>query len=42
MILFVIRTHEMDKAVRKKSKKSKPGPFGYYTANTAKNFQEQQ
>jgi hypothetical protein len=41
MLLFVIRTHEMDEAMRKKSKKKKPeGSFGHYTANTAKTFQE--
>jgi hypothetical protein len=41
MLLFVIRTHEMDEAMRKKAKKKRPeGSFGYYTANTAKTFQE--
>ena len=38
MILFVIRSHEMDKATRKKAKTSKPGAFGHYTANTERNF----
>lgn len=38
MILFVIRSHEMDKAMRKKAKKSKRGAFGHYTADTARHF----
>jgi hypothetical protein len=40
MILFVIRTDEMDKAIRKKGKKRKQGPFGYYSSATSKNFKE--
>lgn len=42
MLLFVIRTHELDRAVRTKSKqkKNRSGPFGYYTSNTAKTFKE--
>jgi hypothetical protein len=40
MILFVIRTDEMDKAIRKKGKKRKQGPFGYYSSATTKNFKE--
>lgn len=42
MILFVIRTHEMDKAMRRKAKKSKKEvkPFGYYTAMTTKTYKE--
>ena len=38
MILFVIRSHEMDSAMRKKEKTSKPGAFGYYTSNTQRHF----
>ena len=43
MILFVIRTHEMDKALRRKQRKSsrlgqQQGPFGYYTAATSKTY----
>lgn len=42
MLLFVIRTHEMDEAMRKKSKKKKPtGPFSHYTSKTIKVYQEQ-
>lgn len=41
MLLFVIRTNELDKAVRKKQKKNKnQGPFGYYTSSTNKTFQD--
>jgi hypothetical protein len=42
MLLFVIRTHELDRAVRAKSKlkKNQAGPFGYYTSNTAKAFKD--
>lgn len=40
MILFVIRTHEMDKAIRKKSKKQQVGAFGFYTAETVKTYKE--
>mmetsp|Transcript_14446 Transcript_14446/g.22575 ORF Transcript_14446/g.22575 Transcript_14446/m.22575 type:complete len:82 (-) Transcript_14446:74-319(-) len=29
MILFVIRTHEFDKAMSKKKRKKTPSPFGY-------------
>lgn len=38
MLLFVIRTYEMDEAMVKKARRSKPGPFGYYTSNTSKTF----
>jgi len=43
MILFVIRTHEMDKALRRKQRKSsrlgqQQGPFGYYTAATSRTY----
>jgi Endoplasmic reticulum-based factor for assembly of V-ATPase len=38
MLLFVIRTHEMDKAMRKKAKK-KPSPFGHYSSESAKLYQ---
>jgi hypothetical protein len=38
MILFVIRTHEMDKAMRRKDRKRTVQPFGVYTAASAKNF----
>lgn len=40
MILFVIRTHEMDEAMRKKKKKSKknPSPFGHYSSATEKTY----
>lgn len=37
MLLFVIRTHEMDKAMRKKNKKQK-SPFGHYSSSTAKSY----
>jgi len=41
MLLFVIRTHELDRAMRIKSKKAKQtGPFGYYTSQTARTFKE--
>jgi len=41
MLLFVIRTNELDKAVRKKQKKNKnQGPFGYYTSYTSKTYQD--
>lgn len=41
MILFVIRTNEMDKALRKKQRKScHQGPFGYYTATTSKTYKD--
>jgi hypothetical protein len=40
MILFVIRTDEMDRAIRKKSRKKKQGPFGYYSSATSKTFKE--
>jgi hypothetical protein len=40
MILFVIRTDEMDKAIRKKGRKRKQGPFGYYSSATSKTFKE--
>jgi hypothetical protein len=40
MILFVIRTDEMDKAMRKKARKRKQGPFGYYSSATSKTFKE--
>ena len=40
MILFVIRTHEMEKAITKKSKKKKAHqPFGHYTAETSRTYQ---
>jgi len=38
MVLFVIRSHEMDKATRKKAKTAKPGAFGHYTSNTERHF----
>mmetsp|Transcript_10618 Transcript_10618/g.29276 ORF Transcript_10618/g.29276 Transcript_10618/m.29276 type:complete len:301 (-) Transcript_10618:198-1100(-) len=43
MILFVIRTHEMDQAVRSKQAKQKKsqkggGAFGPYTANTVRHY----
>jgi hypothetical protein len=41
MILFVIRTHELDKAIVKKKKKytsRSNHPFGYYTAASAKSY----
>lgn len=38
MILFVIRSHEMDKAMRTKAKTQKVGAFGYYTAKTKRHF----
>jgi hypothetical protein len=43
MLLFVIRTHELDRAVRSKSRQAKnqPGPFGYYTSKTAKTFKDE-
>jgi hypothetical protein len=45
MILFVIRSHEMDKATRQKAKKqantTTGGAFGYYTARTARHFKDQ-
>jgi hypothetical protein len=40
MILFVIRTNELDKAIRKKGKKRRQGPFGYYSSATSKTFKE--
>jgi len=40
MLLFVIRTHEMDRAIRRKSRKKKQGPFGHYTSQTSKTFKE--
>ncbi|EEC43270.1 predicted protein [Phaeodactylum tricornutum CCAP 1055/1] len=39
MILFVIRTNEMDKAIRKKQRRKKDyQPFGVYSANSSKTF----
>jgi hypothetical protein len=38
MILFVIRSHEMDKATRKKARREKPRTFGHYTSNTERTF----
>lgn len=41
MLLFVIRTHELDKALVKKKKKyfsSSQHPFGHYTAKSAKSY----
>ena len=38
MILFVIRSHEMDVASRKKAKKARPGAFGHYTSHTERHF----
>lgn len=39
MLLFVIRTHEMDRAMRRKDKKRKKStPFGSYTANSSKTY----
>jgi Endoplasmic reticulum-based factor for assembly of V-ATPase len=40
MILFVIRTHEMEHAMLKKQKRSKDGPFGHYTADTVRTYKE--
>jgi len=41
MLLFVIRTHEMDKALRRKERKSgNQGPFGYYKSTTSKTFKD--
>ena len=49
MILFVIRTHEVDKAMRSKQRKQQQeksgsnGPskaFGYYTANTERHYKD--
>ena len=41
MLLFVIRTHEMEKALRRKQRKTgKQGPFGYYTATTSKTYKD--
>jgi Endoplasmic reticulum-based factor for assembly of V-ATPase len=45
MILFVIRTHEMDAALRKKKRKQArhhPSPFGHYTATTEKSYRSQE
>lgn len=39
MTLFVIRSHEMDASVRKKSKKSHVNPFGYNKQRAMKTFQ---
>jgi hypothetical protein len=43
MLLFVIRTHEMDEAMRKKSKRatSTQVPFSQYTSETKKTFVEE-
>jgi hypothetical protein len=43
MLLFVIRTHEMDRAMRRKSKihGRQQAPFGYYTSNTRKTYKDQ-
>jgi hypothetical protein len=38
MILFVIRTNELDRVIRKKGRKKKQGPFGYYSSATPKEF----
>jgi len=38
MILFVIRNHEMDSSVRKKSRTRKENPFGYSKARSKKTF----
>ena len=39
MILFVIRTHELEKALRLKNKQSSNRkPFGHYSSNTRKHF----
>jgi uncharacterized membrane protein len=38
MLLFVIRTHEMDKAMRKKTKKKTVKPFGPYSSASIKTF----
>lgn len=39
MLLFVIRTHEIDRATRSKSKKRiGTQPFGHYSSNTEKRF----
>lgn len=38
MILFVIRSHEIDKATSKRARTMKTGAFGYYTANTERHF----
>uniref|UniRef100_A0A6T6FH22 Uncharacterized protein n=1 Tax=Craspedostauros australis TaxID=1486917 RepID=A0A6T6FH22_9STRA len=36
MILFVIRTHELERHTRKKNKNAAKKPFGHYTSNTAR------
>jgi hypothetical protein len=43
MLLFVIRTHEMDEAMRKKSKRATQTqvPFSQYTSETKKTFVEE-
>jgi hypothetical protein len=43
MLLFVIRTHELDRAVRSKARmaKNQHGPFGYYTSKTVKTFKDE-
>ncbi|GKY95042.1 hypothetical protein MPSEU_000468500 [Mayamaea pseudoterrestris] len=38
MLLFVIRTHEMDKAMRKKTRKKTVKPFGPYSSASVKTF----
>lgn len=38
MILFVIRNHEMDKAITKKSKNEKANPFGYVKSKAQRTF----
>ena len=41
MLLFVIRTHEMDKAIRKKERKTpQTNPFSYYTSDTRKTYKD--
>lgn len=49
MLLFVIRTHEMDRALRRKQRQSDHrqqqhqgggGPFGYYTATTSRTYKD--
>lgn len=40
MILFVIRSHELDASVRKKGRKAeyRPNPFGYTTKSMARTY----
>ena len=43
MLLFVIRTNEMDKAMRRKQRKNKPaGPFSNYTSSSKRTYQDKE